>query len=209
MIDLNYQLLLKELERISHNSDDKDFKRNLIPVFNNCWSLIDNCQRLIKQYKLLHSDNEHELIREISYITPLRNTFQHMDERIEECLFESDMPFYGVISWEIKLTEGEMTQKFFLISSLYIPRGKLSHRIEKKTNPMNELVDIKLETFIRKGRKPKVKFEKVEINISKLYNQVISIIKKFEAKLDKNFMEQNAKKTDWIKRRDIMLKINY
>ena len=95
------------------------------------------------------------------------------------------------------------------ISSLYIPRGKLSHRIEKKTNPMNELVDIKLETFIRKGRKPKVKFEKVEINISKLYNQVISIIKKFEAKLDKNFMEQNAKKTDWIKRRDIMLKINY
>lgn len=209
MIDFNYQFLLKDLKKISHSSDNNDFRKDLIPVFNYCWSLIDNCQRLIKQYKLLPSDNKHKLINEISYITPLRNTFQHMDERIKECLFESDMPFYGVISWEIKLTADEMTQKFFLISSLYIPRGKLNHTVEKKTNPLNELVDIKLETFIRKGRMPNVKFEKAEVNITRLYSQVISLIKRFEAKLDTCFMEQNARKTDWIKRRDIMLKINY
>ncbi|RIJ45289.1 hypothetical protein D1614_23540 [Maribellus luteus] len=209
LIEHNYLSLYKELETISFNFENENYTRNLIPVFNNCWSLIDNCQRLINQYKLLPSDNDHQLIKEISYITPLRNTFQHMDERINECLFEAEMPFYGVVSWEVKLTEGEMTQKFFLISSLYIPRGKLMHRVKKKENPKNILVDISLETFIRKGRKPNVKFEKIDVNITRLFNQIISLIKQFESKLDEVFMNQNATKTDWSKRRDIMLKINY
>lgn len=211
LIEYNYSLFFKELENISHKYENNkaEFKKDLIPVFNSCWSIIDNCQRLIKQYKLLPSDNKHSLITKLAYITPLRNTFQHMDERIEECLIEFEMPFYGVISWEVNLNDDEMTQKFFLISGLYIPRGKLDLKIEKKINPLNEIVDIKLETFIRKGRKPNFKYKKVEVNISDLYQQIKSIIMKFEDKLNIQFMEQNAINADWIKSRDVLIKVNY
>lgn len=211
LIDLNYSLLLSELENVSHNfpNSNNNYEKNLIPIFNSCWSIIDNTQRLKQQYKLLPSSDNHNLVKDLSDITSLRNTFQHMDERIEECLLEGEMPFYGVISWEIKLIEGSMMNKFFAISGLYIPRGKLAFQVVKKDIPFNEILDIRLSTFVREGKKPDFAFVKKEISISDLFVKIKSIIENFESNLNNQFINQNATFTDWIKLRDVLLKIEF
>ncbi|PJB56699.1 MAG: hypothetical protein CO098_13515 [Bacteroidetes bacterium CG_4_9_14_3_um_filter_41_19] len=211
LIDLNYSLLLKELENVSQNfsTSDNKYEKNLIPIFNSCWSIIDNTQRLQKQYRLLPSNDNHNLVHDLSIITPLRNTFQHMDERIEECLIEGEMPFYGVISWEIKLNEGSMMNKFFAISGLYVPRGKLAFKVVKKEIPVNEIMDVRLSTFVKEGKKPDFEFVKKEICISDLFAKIKSIIEKFESNLNNQFIKQNVTNTDWIKLRDVLLKVEF
>ena len=211
LIDLNYSLFIKELENLSinHGINNREYRKNLIPVFNYCWSIIDNSQRFIKLYKLLPSENNHGLINEISKISPLRNTFQHMDERIEECLLEYDVPFYGAISWEVNLGVENIMHKFFAISGLFLPSVNKDYRIEKKNIPKNEIREIKLQTFIRKGRKLNYEFIKKEIDISEFYVELNGVVKEFENNLEKQFKNQNATLIDWIKRRDIVLRFDF
>ena len=211
LIDLNYSLFIKELENLSvnHGVNNNEYSKNLIPVFNFCWSIIDNSQRFVKLYKLLPSENNHALIKEISKISPLRNTFQHMDERIEECLLEYDVPFYGAISWEVNLGVENIMHKFFAISGLFLPSVNKDYRIEKKNIPKNKLQEIKLQTFIRTGRKPNLKFTKKEVDISELYLKLNDVVKEFEKNLERQFKNQNATFIDWIKRRDIVLRFDF
>ncbi len=76
--------------------------------------------------------------KDLLHISRLRNTVQHIDERIDDCLLDFDMPFYGVISWEINLGTENTMHKFFAISGLYIPNGKLQYKIKKKNLSINE-----------------------------------------------------------------------
>ena len=149
------------------------------------------------------------LIKDILFVNGFRNTFQHIDERIEECLLELDMPFYGMISWEINLGQENTIHKFFALSGLYISRGKLQYRIEKKEIPENKLNDITLQTFVKKGRKPNAEFKKAEINIIKFVDKINLIVSKFERHLEEITKELNFSKVDWIKRRDIILRFDF
>ncbi len=207
LISQNYSLLENELKDISNNHASRN--KNLIPIFNYSWSIIDNLQRFVKLYKLLPTNNNHALIKELSKVTPLRNTFQHMDERIDECLLEYDMPFYGTISWEINLGRENFLHQFYAISGLYVPIKHKQFKVEKRTVPINELQKITLQTFIRKGRKPNVTYKKREIDLSEMYIELKSIIQKFELNLKEQFEKQNIVGNDWIKRRDILIKIDF
>lgn len=210
LIDQNYSLFIKELNNLSvnHGIKNNEYRKNLIPVFNYCWSIIDNSQRFIKLYKLLPSKNNHALIKEISKITPLRNTFQHMDERIDECLLEYDVPFYGALSWEVNLGVKDTMHKFFAISGLFLPSIDKDYRVEKKNIPKNEIQKITLQTFIRKGTKSNYEFVKKEIDISEFYLDLKNVVKEFESNLETQFKNQNAILVDWIKRRDIVLRFD-
>ncbi|TRX63278.1 hypothetical protein [Carboxylicivirga sp. M1479] len=207
LIEENYSSLDKELKGLSYKHGNK--KKNLIPTFNFCWSIIDNIQRFIKLYKLLPTNNNHELIKELSKVTPLRNTFQHMDERVEECLLEYDMPFYGTVSWLINFGKDNFLHKFYALSGLYIPVKEKQLRIEKRDLPIDELHKITLQTFIRKGRKSTVIYEKKEIDLSELYVNFKSIIHQLEVNLSEQFIKQKAQGLDWKKRRDIIIKIAF
>jgi len=211
LINSNYSSLKQEIQNITDNHKDppKTYHKDLIPLFNHCWGIIDNSQRLINLYNLLPSNNNHSLVKDILFIKGFRNTFQHIDERIEECLLELDMPFYGMISWEINLGRSNTMHKFFALSGLYISRGKLQYYIEKKDLPYNKLNNVTLQTFVKKGRKPNIEFKKTEINLSDFIENIKLIVNKFEKHLEQIGEDLNIAKTDWVKRRDIVLRFDF
>ncbi len=210
MIDYNYQNFLEEILKISYRDSKigKPFKKDIIPIFINCWSVIDNFQRFIKLYQILPSNNNHALIKDLLKINSLRNTFQHLDERIKECLFENEMPFYGVISWEMNFGVDDQMSKFFIISGLFISHKKFVMKIQKSYHPLNEIVNISLQTYVNKGTMKNPIFSKIEFSLSDYLEKARLIIKNFEINLENQFLEQGVTRTNWSKRRDVILKFN-
>lgn len=108
-IQVSYDRLLEKLTSIS-----KWEKWHESIIFLDLWSFIDNSTRL---YKLIreYSDNTElkkmwlfKLRQELKQVTWFRNTYQHLDERLEEDLYkDKNLPLYWIIKWVSYITHEE------------------------------------------------------------------------------------------------------
>lgn len=209
LIDLNYNNLVGELKNatLNHGIANSKYQKDLALMFNHCWSIIDNTQRFIKLIQLLPSENNHRFINRIKHVTNFRHTFQHIDERIEKCFIVNDMPIYGEISWEFN---SDSTNKFYARTGIHIPgSSKILINTDTINIPKNEIMNIKLETCLRFGKRTNYQFKKEILNISEFMKTLKNIIKNIESDLTLQFNKQNLIPQDWVKRRDIIVKIKF
>lgn len=207
IIEMNYNGLIDELEKATtyHGRTNSNHTKNLPLMFNYCWNIIDYSHKFIKLIKL-QSPKEEKFFKEIAIVSKFRNTFQHIDERVDECLYQDETPFLGVITWLYKQGNTGVTYKYFARSGLSIPRNKqIEVKLPDEEPVLNTISNIKIETFIDQCKKS---FSKEELNISNHLNAIKSIVVKLESGIKDIMSQAEINPQDWIKRRDIIVRAN-
>lgn len=158
IIDRCWERLNINLVCLSMNKQTKD----LPLLFSDAWSIVDNVQRFIKLYKLLPSDSQHKILDPLTRINEFRNTFAHLDERIDESFLNTKCTFYGAISWEFKNHQNNETIAFIAISGLQF---STSHEftITDEFTLEKHIFNITLESANKKQ-------EKINLNFDSLIN---------------------------------------
>lgn len=193
IIDYNYGKLQNRILGISTGKEYKIHPQ----VFHYAWSMLDNIRRFIRIYKVLPNDKNYPLITPIEYVNSPRNTFQHLDERIDESLIDCRQPFFGTLKWTFHDEILEEAYRFIAISGiLYGNPGKVEF-IEFDKSIVIE--NIYLETVDRK--------KQTEINISQLYLDFQKVVYNLEKELEIKISENKSVLNDWSSRQDVILKI--
>ncbi len=193
MINYTYEELQSRILGISEDKAHKIHPQ----LFHYAWSLLDNVRRFIRIYKVLATDKNPPLLTPIQYVNSPRNTYQHLDERINESLIDSRKPFYGSLKWTFHDKIEQEAYRFAAISGiLYGNPGKMEF-VDFNNSLITE--NIVLETVDQK--------RETEINISQLYLDFKEIIGKIEKRLENEISENKLELINWTSQQDIIMKI--
>jgi len=192
MLSFSYEKFEELVLDLSIENKEKEYA----PVFFYCWSIIDNSRRFIRLYKQLPTRSGHKLVKKIEYVNKPRNTFQHIDERIDETLIDSKQPFFGTLKWIFHDHKSKTIESFVAVSGIHYSE---SHKF--KVVDYNERLDISdiVLTTVDKKRS-------AEVNLSELKQDIVEIIASLENELLNQFSDQGAKLIDWSRKRDILFK---
>lgn len=194
MIESNYKLLDIHLKNFSNETKKK---QNVSEAFGIAWNIIDNTSRLIKLYKKLPSKTNHQMTVNVSNINIFRNTFQHLDERINESLLKNRVPYYGVIYWFYKDFKNKQTVPHCLYHGLfYDPNIKFTIPDLKKSRRV--INDIHIQSVDKKNI--------IQLNLSNLFSEIIIIRESLENDIWIAIRKNNLKPCDWKTRKDILIR---
>ena len=192
IIEYSFNKLENSLLSFSKSKTKQDYIS--ISMFMYSWTILDTTRRLIKLYKTLPSNHNHVNVNIIEYVNSFRNTYQHLDERIDETLINSKKPFYGYLKWAYSNSESKKVENYMAISGLYYSEN--SEFIVGKYNEDKIIDEIILETVN--------KIEKTEVNLSKLFNEIKSVVESLENELEIQTKENKLQQYDWKHMRDII-----
>ncbi|MGF7140751.1 hypothetical protein [Roseimarinus sediminis] len=194
MIDYSYNQLR---EKLLVTSKMKNRQYDLPELFIYAWSIVDNSKRFYSLYKKLPSNDNHKNVENLDFLRTFRNTYQHLDQRVDESILINEKPIYGSLKW--LYTDLETKKTVFSLAISGINLGTKGHPLypESKGNDKKEIDDIIIETVDN--------VEMKEINLSELYENLEVITSKLESKLKDQFKKFNANPVNWIKRKDIIL----
>lgn len=190
MVDYSYSQLENNLLQISKS----DGKRNTPATFGYIWSIIDNAIRIVNISKKLPWEFPDQVFGHLYYLKDFRNTFQHIEDRIDESLLKTQSPFLGVVTWtylDLDTKEFKLVQ---LISGNLLHGPNAEQTVPNLEHSNNELNSICLHTVNRKG-------EKIKCDIS----EIIQNLKRLVCELEKQF--ENFSPIDWSTRQDVVLHI--
>ena len=172
-----------EIIKFSENPSSKN--ENYPNIFADVWTLISNATiflNLIVRHFDLEDDEEHLL--ELKKAKNLRNSFQHIDERISEVLTLNDLPMYGSLSWTRNIPDTNKFQQFMLYSGVFTNHKKsvggkmISPKMEMGTDEIEEII------FVSVTKINKTEYPKVTVSIKKLIFDIQNLIKHFEKQID-------------------------
>jgi len=192
MIECSFFELNMNLEKLALRRT----KRNLPQIFLYAWSIIDNVKRFIALNKKLPSKDEHSYLNSLRKVVEFRNTFQHLDERIDEVLFLQQAPFYGALVWEYKNQATNGVEIFIALSGI---RYSKTHefKVTEYKNLEHPINNIRLESVNKKN--------KIIINLNELYRALFSVIEFLEKDLKNQLSSMNLNSFDWKDHRDNLL----
>ena len=194
MIDYNWFQLHKSLIR---HSEDQNIKE-LNVLFNYAWMVVDNIDRFTRIYEKLPSASNHKNLDSIKSVRIFRNTFAHLDERIDEIFLQTHTPFFGTLSWVYKDTAEKKLIPHVAISGInYGVQSKF--KLTDYSVDLPTISNIQLQSSNKNGKN--------SIFIDELIIKLKSIVNETELHMEKQFIEQGIKRFDWSKQRDILLKI--
>lgn len=195
IIDSNWQDLNNSLLECSREQKVLPFSK----TFSNVWSIIDNTQRFIAIYKsLLTSDSQFHILDPITHISSFRNTFAHLNERIDESLLKNRTPFYGALTWEYLNDFNESVESFVAISGIYFGS---EHKVnfDKYSISDRKIFNIKLETVNHASKR--------DLELDRLMVDFIKIVDTFENDLQIKLEKMGAERYNWLLQRDITIKL--
>ncbi len=200
IIDNNWIRLNKQL--ISYSTQKNNTVRNLPQLYSDVWSIIDNVQRFILLHSELHIKGQENLTKDIRYVKEFRNTFQHLNERIDEVLIDLDIPIYGILYWNYLNPRTQKVEAFITSSGISKYPLKFNYDFQKLDN-LTDIDNIVFDTVIRR----KSKFQRESLNLSLLITELVKVVKVFDSDLEIRFSELELRPVDWTKRKDILIKL--
>jgi hypothetical protein len=178
MIEHSYVKLIEEIESVSNPKSEN--KKDLPKLFQNAWGIIDNSSRLLKIICLLDSKTDHKIAKElIKKLRVFRNTFQHLDERIEELILNENEPIYGRLKWCYSFANGQFINVIAIPGHFYSNNNKVTVGCWSS----NKVENIELDSVSRQ--------EKIKLNISELLNYLESFCSNIEKELKEIFTINN------------------
>jgi hypothetical protein len=119
-IGIAYERLYHEVEAISASVTTQRLPQGgFYSIFNEAWSVIDSSHRFgIMVSALCNGPGKYSTLKSYPSLLSakaLRNTFHHIDERIDEQILPLNAPVLGTLSW-IQLVEKNLLRVFSLIA---------------------------------------------------------------------------------------------
>lgn len=156
-------------------------------IFSDVWSIINNAvifKKLLCRELKVPVNNER--FKEINKAIDLRNTNQHMDERLSEVFADSNYPIYGSLSWR-----KETDDNGFIISSLH--SGTFTNKKEITTTISNtddiefdEIIQrIEFTGIIKEGTKGNYMYREEKISVTKIISELFWWINQLDNDLNK------------------------
>lgn len=202
IVENSWSSLINQIEFIA--SSKSEYVKDLPKLFVEIWSIIDNVKRFISLHSQLEIKSQLNIMDTIEHVVEFRHTLQHLDERIGQTLIDSDIPVYGILTWNYLNPETDKVD--VLIASSGIARYKHKFNYDVTKFDKNKSVDyIVFESVIRKSKN---QFERAKLDLSLLISNLKNVVEKVEKDLDIQFAKHNAQRADWKRRKDILIRIN-
>jgi len=172
------------LELIEFSKSPKSENENFPRIFADTWTIISNATiflNLITRHFDIYSNLG--TLEELNNAKKLRNSYQHIDERITEVLTLNDLPVYGALSWVRNIPETNKIQQFILYSGVFTNhKESIGGQVysPKKEGNTNEIDGILFESITKIGKN---NFPKTSISINKLMLDISRWIEHFEKQL--------------------------
>ena len=128
-------------------------------------------------------------LQEIYKAKNLRDTNQHLDERLNQILSKEDLPIYGTLSWWENSEQSNETTLSAIYSGSFTNKKKASINITNKSK-FNENIDIQrieLTSIIREGKRKKYNFREESVIIDKIIGELKWWVNHFEKQMNKQF----------------------
>ncbi len=195
--ELSYLRLIGLLSRITdkknHNVQDYEFSE----IYLEAWSIINNSV-VLKKVLNAHFviDLNSPVLEEINKAIHLRDSYQHIDERIKQVLAEKDFPVFGALSWFKRYPNSNKAIFCSTYSGSFTNKKmpKVTFSNEKDENPENNIQKIELTNIVRERVKGKNdNFFESTIHISKLMYDLSDIIEHIEEGLKCAFPDIDMK----------------
>lgn len=197
IIEYNYSCLEKRLKELSQIDGKKEGES---VIFSHAWNIIDATSKFIKIYKELPSTSEYEILNSINHVNKFRNTFQHLNERINESVLPTNSPIYGALIWFHENSHTKESTPIMLISGINYG-SEISFRIPPKSNNGKEINHIFLQTVDKKGI--------ISTDITEIILELQNICNQNELILEQFCRNNGFAYTDWSSRKDIMIAVKY
>lgn len=198
MIDSTYPIFLDKILDVILSKPNK----NLPSIFQDCWLIIDCSARVEKICRKLPWEKPEEILSDFKNLRLFRNTFQHLEDRIDKTISITKMPLYGIISWIHKLPNSDKVELYQLISGNVLSEigtfGKQT--VEVYDEKSSEINNLNLHTFDVEGND-------IILDIEDLILKLKKLITELEKRFIENQNECDFVFTDWSKRQDITLRI--
>lgn len=184
-IFVSHFTLRDELEYISVNPKRK---HSHTLIFKEAWQQIDITHRLCNLILSFGIYNEEDIIY-LKEVKPFRNTFQHIDERIDEFISELNAPLWGNISW-LRINDGKNVNS---INSYVLTAGHPGKDFKTTIiNPAGKTFKGTLDFITLESVKKNENEKIVAIDLSNLYRRTESLIEKLELEV-KNQIDELRK----------------
>lgn len=186
VISLSYDSLLNNLETLSNdNTDPKLFYAVTKDVYN----LVDWIDKFVQFIVVFDSKDGKsgkstlQSLTRLKGIRGMRNTFHHLDERIDEMMLEINASVWGSVSW-LKIVEQNKIRVFAIQLGNYKQNPIRMPMFPKVLQPNSfQIYNILLSSVEKLDKQPKV----VEVEVDSLYNDVITILSILEQKMEEAF----------------------
>lgn len=190
--DMAYSRLKKNLYDFAFHNQ---VKPNFPVLFSDTWTIIQSLATFIKivsnQFEIDFND---PLFDEIRYTKYLRDTNQHIDERITEILSREDLPVYGILSW---YAQKQIDSSGGIITTLY--SGTITNKKSLKVDVVNPsgkensdtINDIEF-TAISKPKRKKEEYIQQKVNINDLIKSTNNIIDHLEKQIRDQLQNVNS-----------------
>lgn len=198
MIDSTYPKFLDKILDVINSKPNSNFPS----IFQDCWLIIDCSARVEKICRKLPWEKPDEILSDFTNLRLFRNTFQHLEDRIDKTISITKMPLYGIITWIHKLPNSDKVELYQLISGNVLSDigtfGKQT--IETYDEKSSEINNLNLQTFDANGNN-------IILDIEDLILKLKKLITELENRFVENKDECNFIFPDWSKRQDITLRI--
>jgi hypothetical protein len=182
--NIRYESLIKKLVDFSNNPESNNF--NFPAIYSDVWEIISSVSTLrnliLKRFEF---EDKHPHLLEFNKAKLLRNTNQHLEDRIIEILEKEDASLFGTLSWTRNLPNTNKIQSFMLYSGVFTKNlNEISGTMPPVPNisSIARIEEIFFETLITHNRKD---FEPLKLSIVKLMEDLKIIVDSFEIQIEK------------------------
>lgn len=192
MMILSYEELYNDLLERSKENNNEPLKP-FYSAFRNVWSIIDSASRL--ENLLAELDGGEKNIPPLNLARELRNTFAHIDEKINQVMVDNNVTVWGEIKWIYVVNKNEVSSNI-LVSGKPINKFKANFLTplneQQYKTPINSII-LKSVSANRVGKN--VNTEHL-INISELIEKSEKLIRELETQAYNNLKNYLTKENE-------------
>jgi hypothetical protein len=193
--ETSYISLKEELKKFNENHNPKNEEQIFSKIFSQVWNIINNVtifrNTIIKHFDITDDD---PLITEFNIAKEMRNSHQHIDQRVSEVLSLNDLPVYGSLTWSRNFVNENIYRKYLIYSGTITNQKNIKEKISPSISN-KEISDIHLTSVIREGKKPNYQFIQKTISIDLLIDELNKNIEHFEKQINGQVADKDISET--------------
>jgi len=185
--DISYQRLIENLSQLTDKETINSYDFPII--FLDVWSIVNNSvvfkKIICREFNL---KNDEPYFQEINKAKEMRDSNQHIDERLSQVLSKKDFPVYGALSWKKIFPKTANSIISSIHSGTFTNKSSAGVQISNQNKEeLNENIQkIELTSVIREGKKGAYTFRQEQV----LINSIIQELKWWTNHFDEQIEEQ-------------------
>lgn len=187
--NIRYVSLIGKLVIFSDNPESNNI--NFPSIYSDVWEILSSVTTLrILILKRFEFEENHPHLIEFGKAKLLRNTHQHIEDRIVEILEKEDASLFGTLSWQRNVPgTSDKIQSFMLYSGVFTKnKARISGTVPRLPYAAStkRIDEIAFETMVTDNRKD---FYKLRLSISTIMEDLKIIVDSFEIQVKEQMKE--------------------